>query len=319
MKPSLLVLLLFIPFLLIADESVSDALRLIEGKNYDAARKILEAIIVRDGSDAGAHYHLGRILANPYNEYDEAEKHLEKAVELVDGNAEYHFTLGNFYGGQAQRAGIFSKLSYAGNVRTEFLRAVELDQHTVRYRIALMSYYLMAPGIAGGSVAKAKEQAEEISKRDPYEGHLALAQIAAYEKEPETAEQAYRSAIKADPSKWRAHHMLGYLLLEQKRIDEAVAEFREYVRLAPADANSHDSLGDGLLAKGDVNQALQSYLRAATVNPQWPSPLFNVARCYERIGQKGEALQYYRKFLAMNPQGQNAKEAEQKVQELTGR
>jgi len=302
----------------ISQENVADALRLIEAKDFDGARKILESLVARNDAGAEAHFRLGLLLVNQYREMDAAEEQLEKAVELADNKAEYHFSLGNLYGIQAQNANVFSKMSYAGKVKREFLRAVELAPDHVGYRSALMSYYLMAPGIAGGSVSKAQEQASAILGLDPFEGHMALAEVAAYEKETEKAEQEYKNAIKAKPSQWRPYHRLGYLYLSMKKPDEAITQFKEYVRVAPADANSYDSLGDGYSARGNTDDALANYLKALTVNSKFPSSLFGAARCYEQKGSKEEALQYYRKFLATDPRGSNVETAKQKVEELAG-
>lgn len=315
---TLVVLLLIIPTLLRADGSIADALKLIETGNNDAARKMLEEIITKDGSNAEAHYHLGRLLAGPFRKYDDAEEQLEKAVELAGTNAEYHFTLGNLYGIQAQNASVFSKLSYAGKVKDEFLRAVELSPETLRYRLALLGYYLQAPGIAGGSVSKAREQAGEILKRDPFEGHIASAQIAEYEKELTLAEQEYRSAISTNPDHWRGYHLLGYFYLKMKRADDAITQFQQYVKRAPKDPNSYDSLADGYIAKGNTDAALGNYLNALNINPVFPSSLYGAARCYDTLGKKIEARQYYLKYLDHVQKGDNADRARERVNDLTG-
>ena len=310
--------LFLIPSLLTGGESVSEAVKLIEAKDYDGARKKLESIISSDASSAEARYHLGRLLANHYRQYDDAEEQLAKAVELAASNAEFHFALGNVYGIQAQNASIFSKLSYAGKVKDEFLRAVELSPDNVRYRLALLSYYLMAPGIAGGSVSKAREQGTELLKRDPYEGHIALAQIADYDKESELAEREFKSAIQEKPGHWRAHHLLGYFYLKLKRADDAIAQFIQYVKCAPNDPNSYDSLADGYTAKGETDQALTQYLKALDVDAAFPSSLYGAATIYDGRSNKTEALRYYRKYLETTQKGDNAEKAKDRVKELSG-
>jgi tetratricopeptide (TPR) repeat protein len=299
---------------------VSEALKLLEAKNYDGARRVFEEIVSRDGSNAEAHFHLGKLLASHYEEFDAAEEHLEKAIELDDKNADYHFLIGNFYGGQAQRASIFSKMSYAGKVKDQFLRAVQLAPENIRYRTALMSYYLQAPGIAGGSVSKAREQAEEIGKRDAYEGHLALGGVAEYEKEWQSAEREYGAASQASPSRWQAYHRLGYLCIRLKRPDDAIAQFRQMIRVAPDDPNSYDSMADALAAKGgDTGAELSYFLKALAINPTFSSSLYGAGRCYDELGKAREALQYYHKFLENAPRsGSDLDRAKKRVKELEG-
>jgi tetratricopeptide (TPR) repeat protein len=319
MKPAclLLLLVLLFPSASPAGDSVAEAVRLVDARSYDAARTMLEQIVRRDGGDAEARFHLGRLLMGHFRDFDAAEEQLEKAVELADRNAEYHFTLGNLYGAQAQVVSVFSKMSYAGKVKTEFLRAVELDPGSIQYRTALMEYYLRAPGIVGGSVEKAREQAGELLRRSPYDGYLALARIATYEEDEKLAEQEYRNASKQNPSRWQAYHRLGYLCLKQNRVDDAIAQFREYVRVAPADGNSWDSLGEGLFAKERYAEALEQFARAASVSTAWATPIYHMARCYDRMAKPAEALDHYRKFLSMKPSGPDAEDASARLEKLS--
>jgi len=297
-------------------ESIADAMKLVAAKDYDGARKMLGAVVSRNESDAEARYQLSRLLANHYRDYDEAEGMMEKAVELADGNAEYHFFLGTVYGAQAQVAGLLSKFSYAKKTRDQFERAVELQPDSVGYRLALLSYYLMAPGIVGGGVDKARVQAQEILRRDPCEGHMSLARIADSENELENAEKEYRMAIAAKPAEWRPHHMLGYLYLRMKRADEAVTQFRDYVRISPKDPNSHDSLADGYLAKGNSDEALKCYTHALALDPHFPSSVYGAGNCYEAKGMKAEALESFRQYLAENQKGPYADKAKERIEEL---
>lgn len=309
--------LLFSPLFPSSGETIEGAMKLLAAKDYDGARKTLETVISQDGSDAQARYQLGRLLANHYRDFDAAEDMMEKAVEHADGNAEYHFFLGSVYGTQAQLAGILSKFSYAKKTRNQFERAVTLQPDSVRYRSALLTYYLMAPGIVGGDVDKAREQAQEILHRDAFEGHLALARIADSEKELENAEMEYKLTIAARPSSWRPHHMLGYLYLRMKRNDDAVVQFKEFVRLSPKDPNSHDSLADGYTAKGDTDESLKSFLMALSLDPHYPSSVFGAGNCYGAKGMKTEALQYFRQYIAENPKGAYADKAKEQIDELS--
>jgi tetratricopeptide (TPR) repeat protein len=300
-------------------DTYSAALALVEVKDYAGAKRVLMAVIDRDGRDHQSRFLLGKLLGGPLREYDEAEEQLEKAVELAPDSAEYHFSLGNLYGFQAQNASIFSKLSYAGKVKDEFRRASELRPRNIRYRLALMSYYLRAPGIAGGSNDKAREQAAEIAKIDPYEGQMATAEVEAAAGNDENAEQAYRRAIAMRPDEWRAYHRLGYFYMREKRGDDAITQFRKYVSVAPKDANSHDSLGEALLAKGSVEEALASYLAALSVDAFFPSSLQGAAKCYDRKGVRTEAARYYRKYVDASPAARDAKAAQERADELEGK
>ncbi len=314
---SLFFSLLFVAAGAFAQGTVDDAKKLIDARRYDEARTALDAIVSRDPSDGYAHYLFGSLLGNQFREYDAAEEQLEKSVALVPDNADYHFTLGRLYGVQAQRASIFSKLSYAGKVKAEFLRAVELAPDIPSYRVGLINFYLMAPGIAGGSVAKAKDHAAELLKRNASAGYLASGQIAAYEKDYESAEREYLAAIQADPTRSSPYNLLGYLYITLKRPDEAIAQFTQYATRFPKDPNSYDSLGDGYTAKGDIDSALANYLKALSMNPAYPPSLFGAARSYDAKGEKTNALAYYKKYLEGTQEGTNAETAQDRLKELS--
>ncbi len=298
-------------------ETLEDARKLFVAKDYDGARKILEAVVSRDGSNAEARYQLSKLLASHYRDIDAAEEMMEKAVELSEGNAEYHFFMGSIYGSQAQSAGLLSKFSYAKKTKNQFERAVELQPDTIRYRSALFTYYLRAPGIVGGGTDKARVQAQEVGKRDVFQGHVMMAQVAGNDNEFAEAEKEYTLAISANPASWRPHNLLGYLYIQMKRPDDAVSQFQEYVRLAPKDPNSYDSLADGYLAKGNNDEALKSYTQALSVDSHFPSSMYGAGSCYDKKGMKAEALQHFRQYLAENPKGQFAEKAKDRVEELS--
>jgi Tfp pilus assembly protein PilF len=302
-----------------AQETVTAAKSLIGAKDYAGAKRMLESILRQDPSNHQARYVLGNILARPFAQYDEAEEQMEKAVELSPDSAEYQYALGNIYGIQAQNASVFSRLSYAGKVKDQWIKAVELRPKEIRYRRALMGYYVQAPGIAGGSIDKAREQASEIVKLDPYQGHLAMADVEDGDGENGKAEQEYRKAIELQPGGWRAYHALGYHYMRQKRWDDAIAQFRTYVEVAPKDANSHDSLGEALLAKGSADDALASYQKALAIDAAFPSSLLGAAKCYDRKGMKADAARFYRQYAAANPGTNGAKDARERADELEGK
>jgi tetratricopeptide (TPR) repeat protein len=102
-----------------------------------------------------------------------------------------------------------------------------------------------------------------------------------------------------------------------KRVDEAISQFREYARVAAGDANSWDSLGEGLFEKGEYDAARDSFTKATSVSPSWPTPVYHVARCYDRQGKNEDALKHYRKYLTMNPSGADAKDATARVDQLS--
>lgn len=316
MRLAALWLLLAVPGLLFAQNTIEQGADLVKQKKFGEAKTLFENVLKKEPKNAEAHFRLGRLLFRNLGDVDGGVDHLEESIELDERNAEYHFELGRAYGQQAQQANFFSQMGLAGKVKNEFLKAVELQPQTVRYRVALAQYYLQAPGIVGGSVSKARAQAAEVMKLDAYEGYMAEAAIASYEKDEKATEQAYRDAIKVDPKKWRAYHGLGYFYLAEKRAGESIPPFKKYVELAPDDPNSYDSLGDGYMALGQTDSALVRYKKALEVDPLFSASVYNLAMCYEKMGMKKEAVEAYTQFLTLESGSKRAGTAKSKIKKL---
>lgn len=108
---------------------------------------------------------------------DDAEDVANKAVKVFPNSAELHYLRGVIMGNQAQSS-IFSALSYAEKSLQSFIKATELEPTTIKYRKALMSFYLAAPSIAGGDEDLALIQLNAIRKADELEG--ASSQVSFY-------------------------------------------------------------------------------------------------------------------------------------------
>src|SRR5271166_4832554 len=83
----------------------------------------------------------------------------------------------------------------AKKVRLEFERAVELDPKSSEARTNLAQFYLQAPPVVGGGKDKARAQVEALAGFDPAAADYLTGQLAEKQKEAETAERAYRTAI----------------------------------------------------------------------------------------------------------------------------
>src|SRR5438128_758952 len=124
----------------------------------------------------------------------------KQAIAKSPKNAVAHYRLGDVYGDVALKAGLFSQMSLANKCKDEFLAAVALDPNYYEARLGLLEWYLQVPGIAGGSEAKAIEQAAEIKKRDPFRGHLAYASVYRKQQKPDLVRDEYLALVKEQPA-----------------------------------------------------------------------------------------------------------------------
>jgi Tfp pilus assembly protein PilF len=147
--------------------------------------------------------------------------HAERAVEVLESvierdanNASAHYWLANAYGQSVESAGVFSRMmSLARKAGTAFERAVELDPSYVEARFGVLEFNLMAPGMLGGSVAKAREQATAIRKLDQIAGHRAFAMVAVAAGDVVAAHKEHAEAVRLHPESTAAHYGYGVFLM----------------------------------------------------------------------------------------------------------
>src|SRR5688572_6243980 len=130
---------------------------------YADAQRELDAAVRAHPDDARAHQYLGRIAMHD-TRFRDAITHLEKAAELEPSVAEHRIWLGRAYGQLAVRSGFTKKFGLAKRARAALERAVELDPSSIDARSSLIQFYLLAPGLVGGSTSKARAHAAEIAK-----------------------------------------------------------------------------------------------------------------------------------------------------------
>jgi tetratricopeptide (TPR) repeat protein len=298
-----------------AQDPSADGQSLARQGRFREARPILEKAILAEPKSAALQYALGLTLLNTGSELDKAAGHLEKAVALDAKNAEYHYQLGVAYGRIAVDAGKLRQIGLAGKVKRQGLKAVELDPKHVEARKGLIQFYLNAPGIMGGSKEKAREQANEIARFDPYQGELGWALIASYERNGAEVEKRYEAALALNPDGWQALQSYGSLCLRRNRADEAVAMFTRLAALRPDDPRSFELLGDAFAGKASDADALAQYEKALALRPDFDPVLFKLARFHERKGDAAKAADLYSRYLRLVPSGRRADQAKTKLKQ----
>lgn len=260
----------------------------------------------------------GRALMN-HGKTQEAADVLEKAVAATPKNAEAHYLLGGAYGQLAQKASMFSQMSLASKAKSELETAVTLDPNHVDARFALLQFYMVAPGIAGGSEEKAIEQANEIKKRDALMGHRAWAFIFNRQKKSDQARAEYIAAVREQPNSPKTHIALAQFYINEKNFDGATHEAEMAVKLDPNYMPGWFWVGRTIAgtetnhARGE--EALHKYL-AYTPKPDEPGlhrAHFWLGQIYEKTGRKAQAKAAYETSLKLFPEQKDVTEALKRV------
>jgi tetratricopeptide (TPR) repeat protein len=175
---------------------------------------------------------------------------LDRSIELAEAwagrepqNSQAFLWLGRVYGRQALEASMFTKLSWAGKCREAWENAVKLDGSNIDAHFDLLSYYLQAPGIAGGGRDKAEAALTAIDALHASYGELARGQIAASDKDLATAQRHFEAAVAADTSSIRARTALANLHLREQRNSDARAVWQQVLQADPANVYAIYQLG----------------------------------------------------------------------------
>jgi tetratricopeptide (TPR) repeat protein len=312
------VLLLCAPALQGASPRTDEGVRLFDAGKGAEARAALEAAAKEDPKDARAAVYLGRILL-AQEDLENAVLWFEKAVLLDPASSDNQLWLGRGYGSQAQKANVFKQASLAGKIKKAFDKSVELDGKNIDARFALVEFYLQAPGIAGGSVEKAREQAAAIGKQDGLRGHRAVGRIAEYEKSFDSAVAAYARAEKEFPGKREPFFWTTNLYSKQKEYGKASDIMERLLKEQPAELLAAFQIGNLASQSGERldrgEECLKLYLarEPKKTEPSLATTHLVLGRVYEKKGSKDLARREYEAALKIDPELKDAREALKKL------
>lgn len=261
------------------------------------------------------------------NERKEALLRFEHAAALAPGNADYQFWLASASFDRVDDVGTLSQMSLASGGRKAFEKALVIDPGHVASRVGLARFYLDAPGIAGGSVEKAKAQGDALlaiqGKRGEFQGRMVLAGIAAHDENWAEMSRQFTAAEtaagdEADPvGAMRSHAWI--LLNRKKDVQAALPVVERYVKTAAADDMTALFL-DGEVKRqlGHCADALPRYDQVIAKFAGARGSRWGAAVCREQLGQKDAARLHYEEYARRFPDDDRAKEAKAAIKRLAG-
>lgn len=262
------------------------------------ALPVLEPLVKDHPQDAEVQYRYGEALLST-GKADDALAALKTAVSLDPKNGVYHRGLGEAYGLKAQQASLFSMFGLAKSALAQFQAAVQLAPDDVDCHADLASYYIQAPGIAGGDLDKAHVEEAAIAKLDAVRGLEVQASEAQETKQYDKTEALLKQALPLD-KKTDSEIALGLFYVDRKRFSEAMDAF------AAAAAKGGDNptpdywigraAGLGLLRYPEGIKALKEYLAQPDLPDYAPSFAWGHLRLgdlYALSGDKDSARDEY--------------------------
>lgn len=248
---------------------------------------------------------------------DDAVKTFENAVKANPQSPEGHYQLGRALGDVAQRASVLRQPFLARRVKSEWEKTVEIDPGHLGGHDGLMEFYLRAPGVMGGGVGKALEQAAAIAKLNPLRGYFANATIANHEKDLAGAEKAYRSAATEFPDSASTMSSLASFLSNNNRAEEAFPIIDRYLAKRPNDRLGTWWIGRTAAVSGKQLDRGEQALLTILSQPEVENNIkiarenvhFRLGEIYAKRGDKPKARAEYEEALKINPKLEPAKKA----------
>ena len=251
-----------------------------------------------------------------YEDWDRAESRCKMATELQPNNSGFHRWLGRIYGQKAERATL--PIGLALKTRDEFHRAAALDPTDANAGIDVDEYYLEAPGMMGGGVDKAREQAKIIGKFSPAQEHWVYARVAEKNKDYALAEREYRQMIEVGKGTAETWLNLGFFYRNRKRYDEMEQAF---VKMNQAPMPAREVLveaANSLLHTGrSFSFAIELLRRYFAEGPVEEAPAFKahylLGQLLEKQGDTAGASAEYRAALVLARNYEPARQALKRV------
>lgn len=294
----------------------SPAIRKLEtDQRFDEARAEVQAQLKKNDRDDAAVHCMGRLFADQGNSKDAVEW-FERAIRINEKSSAHHLWLANSLGDQASHASKIKLPFLARRIKSEFDRAAQLDPASIDARHGLIEFYSKAPGVMGGSMEKAKEQATEIGKLSAWRGAYEMARLLEQDKDLAGAEKNYLAGVAAAPDSTQAANFLAGFYRRQKRWNDAVVVYENLLKRRPDALGTKLNIAFTLNASGQNLDRAERETRAWLAAPPADSPKMNFAIAHfilgqvaEKQGKKESAKAEYQQAIALNPGYGDAKKA----------
>lgn len=250
------------------------------------------------------------------NKGDDAVKWYEKAVKANDKNSDAHLGLARAVGTVAANANVLRQPFLAKRAKSEFDKAAELDPNSVGAHEGLLQFYLRAPGVMGGSINKAKEEAAKIAQLNPFRGHFAANQVANNQKDLAAAEKNWRAFYAAYPDSVSPMTNLAAFLINNNRAEEAWPVVEKFMAKQPDNVLGQWWFIRTSAATGKQMDKAEQFARTLLAIPAGQSPRvandalhFRLGEIHAKRGDKARARAAYEEALKVNPKHEGAKKA----------
>lgn len=211
----------------LASKPIEAALSDFNDGQYDAALQHFRQLHEASPDDPDLTFYLARSLYRKL-ELETAESLLLKSIERHPQHVESHYLLGSVQLSRVAEVNLFRKAGLAKSALKSWEQAVELDPDHAEALYGVASFYLSAPGIAGGDQKLGKQKLAELERLSPPWADLTRASVALRDEAFDEAEQLFKTAIQGIPGRAFPTLMLANLYLKQEKYENALTTLEDY-------------------------------------------------------------------------------------------
>jgi len=291
-------------------EQVASARLGVRPEDGDAWRAYVLGVVRQRGADVAAHR-------------EAALARLEACVAKTPQMAACHYGIGAVRGVQAISEGFVTAAFGVGRIRDAFAKALELDPAFYDARSGLVQYYLYVPGIAGGSVAKAREIAQAAAPRQPEHARLLNALILQYEEKLPEAERVLagvqpgtdRELVDDLRDQWLG---IGFDWLQHKEPGKARAIFERVAKEKPDEARAHYGLARALADELQWDASIAALERAAALPGRDELPIdYRLGLAWQAKGDPVRARAAFTRYVgSVEPNPKNLEDAKKRLADM---
>ena len=226
----------------------------------------------------------------------------EACLQRAPNAAGCHYALGTVLGVQAMSQGLLKMAGSVGPVKASLLKALELEPAWYPARSAVVEFYLVAPGLIGGSGAKAQETARAAPR--PEQARALEARIRLQDEQFEDALKLLAevrpgsdSALAEDADAWRIAAAFG--LLRQGQPDKARPVFERLQKDRPDSAYAPYGLARLQADAGAHAEAVKLLEQCTRLRGAAQLPLdYRLGLSQQALGQVDAARASFKRYVA---------------------
>lgn len=237
--------------------------------------------------------------------YQQAIRDAQAALEIAPDAVLAHFVLGNIYVSQKSFSDAAAQFRHVAESMLEFTAQEQMLRSYYGDQAAVAAQYYNLGMLCASKqwlrfAMEAYTTALWRTENNPFL-HYAIGNIYKRQNKYEQALKSFEKVKTIAPSLFYIDRVLAELYQQQKQIDKAIEMYRSYLRSRPDDAAAHVFLGMLHEGKGEGTQAIAAYREAIRVQPDSAIALNQLAWIYaERKEHLDEALQFAQQAVALS-------------------